>query len=100
MNMVYVVTSAVTSAVISAVTSAGTAVPPVTSVLYCCTVVMRQVKEDYFGCFSWVDLTDVTAGGQLSLAGATPAISDAVWADKQKLLREKLAAVEAQPLEL
>ncbi len=72
-----------------------------------------QVHEELFGCFSFVDLAKglgaVSSGGaeataleelRCALAGATPALSDEEFAQRQALLRERLARIEARPLQL
>ncbi|KAF8066230.1 hypothetical protein HT031_002553 [Scenedesmus sp. PABB004] len=57
-------------------------------------------REEYFGCFSWLQL----APDELAAAGdewrLTPALSDGAFADRQRQLRDALAGLDVAPLAL
>jgi len=58
-----------------------------------------EVKPDYFGCFSWVDLSGEDGVRGLSLEGAQPCVPEPEFKMRQATLREameKLKAVELQ----
>jgi hypothetical protein len=59
-------------------------------------------SEELFGCFSWVGLAPGLAPEAVAAAVArrAPALDDAAFAERQALLRERLAALEAEPLAL
>jgi hypothetical protein len=62
--------------------------------------VMLPSSEDVFGCFSWVGLPGVPeAEVEGALAARVPALGDAAFAEKQRLLRERLKGLAAEPLE-
>jgi len=63
---------------------------------------LQIAAGDFWGCFSFVDLApglDSTETAR-QLAGAQPALSDAEFAQRQKVLRERLARVAHTPLVL
>lgn len=51
-------------------------------------------QEEFWGCFSWVDLPGEGAGSLEAMAQAgTPALSDAAFAERQATCREALATL-------
>lgn len=57
-------------------------------------------REELWGCFSWVDLAeDLPPGGEI-LQGAVPALSDADFAARQAHLRQQLAGLQVEQLQL
>lgn len=74
---------------------------PITVLELRCWRLARPVElplaDSMFGCFSWVDVGGLV---QPDLSGATPCVDDATFAARQVQLREALAGLEVQPLEL
>jgi hypothetical protein len=58
------------------------------------------LREEHFGCFSWVDFAPELASCPGLLEGAVPALSDDEFANRQGLLREQLRQLDVQPLAL
>eukprot|EP00877_Chromochloris_zofingiensis_P010314 jgi/Chrzof1/5536/Cz16g06210.t1 len=64
---------------------------------------LLQPKEEYWGCFSWINLqhADEAQRCRSALQAAVPALSDDEFARKQDLLRERLANIsDATPLDI
>ncbi|KAG2438915.1 hypothetical protein HYH02_010710 [Chlamydomonas schloesseri] len=60
-----------------------------------------HVEEGLFGCFSWVDVTQTQSPvAAVDLTGAVPAVADAEFARRQARLRQALAGLKAEKLEL
>jgi hypothetical protein len=60
-----------------------------------------QVKEEFFGCFSFVDVAPgLPAGAPITLKGAIPALNDEEFAARQAQLRQALRDVQCTPLDL
>ncbi|KAG2500733.1 hypothetical protein HYH03_001497 [Edaphochlamys debaryana] len=55
------------------------------------------VAEEMFGCFSWVDVSGLV---EVDMAGAVPVLEAGAFAARQQRLRQALAAVGAEALEL
>jgi hypothetical protein len=58
-------------------------------------------SEELFGCFSWVGLPGL-GGADVAAAAArkVPALADDAFVEKQQLLRDLLAGLDASVLEL
>ncbi|GBF95180.1 hypothetical protein Rsub_07893 [Raphidocelis subcapitata] len=57
--------------------------------------------EELFGCFSWVGTPGLAPEAvAAAVARRVPALGDAAFAERQALLRERLASLEAEPLAL
>jgi hypothetical protein len=56
-------------------------------------------KEEYWGCFSWVDVEGLPAGVEMVMEDAEPGLSDVEFTERQAVLRGRLAGIEAVPLE-
>lgn len=64
------------------------------------------LRDELFGCFSWVEVGGAAAalqgtpGGDLDLAGAVPVLGDEAFATRQQQLRSALKQVEAAPIDV
>ncbi|KAI8463142.1 MAG: hypothetical protein J3K34DRAFT_445044 [Monoraphidium minutum] len=62
---------------------------------------LLPTSEELFGCFSWVGLPGVAAADiDAALARRAPAMGDAEFAERQELLRARLAGLDVQVLQL
>jgi hypothetical protein len=55
-------------------------------------------REEFWGCFSWVDLGQEAAAA-LGATARQPALSDAAFAERQAQCRRALAQLGARPLD-
>ncbi|KAL6764733.1 hypothetical protein V8C86DRAFT_2469085 [Haematococcus lacustris] len=59
-----------------------------------------QVRPEFFGCFSFLDLGPGLADGALAQPGALPALNDWEFAERQAALRQRLAGLDIAPLDI
>lgn len=63
------------------------------------TPLLVPSREEYFGCFSWVDVAGSFEAAAV-LDGSSPALSHSEFGERQALLRSRLADIEVQELVL